>query len=304
MPLCDFHVHSTASDGKLSPSRLVEEAVAASLSALAVTDHDTLAGVAEARKRACQLGLFFVPAVELSVDLHTGGSAHLLGYFPGVPDSRFLDSRSELQKAMTTVVSGRDRRNPEIVRKFRELGFSITMDEVLEEADGAVTGRPHIAAVLVKKGYFSSSREVFDRYLGSGKPAYVDRERLGDFRAVEIIRQAGGLPVLAHPKYIRTEGLKGLEALICSLADGGLIGLEAYYPDQGPDIVSLLEKTAGKRKLLLTGGSDFHGIKHPLPEWDNGSFGVEEELVKEFVAVCKERERMLNGHTERADEEN
>ncbi|PIE52124.1 phosphoesterase [Candidatus Fermentibacteria bacterium] len=304
MPLCDFHVHSTASDGKLSPSRLVEEAARSSLAALALTDHDTLAGVAEARTRANQLGLLFIPAVELSVDLHTGGSAHLLGYFPGVPDSRFLDSDSELQKAVKTVISGRDRRNPEIVSKFRELGFSITMDEVLEEADGAVTGRPHIAAVLVKKGYFSSSREVFDRYLGSGKPAYVNRERLGDFKAVKIIRQAGGLPVLAHPKYIRTEGLKGLEALICSLADAGLSGLEAYYPEQGPEIVSLLEKTAEKRNLLLTGGSDFHGIKRQLPGWNDGSFGVEEELVREFITVCRDSERILNGHTERADEEN
>lgn len=295
MGLCDFHVHSTASDGRLTPTELVNEAVSSGLEAFAIADHDTLAGVPEAFERASALGLFYIPAVELSVDLHSGGSAHLLGYFPGVALHELLDPSTELQAALAGVIRGRNTRNPRIVEKLRGLGFAITLEDVMEEAGDSVVGRPHIAAVMVKRGYASSGSEVFDRYLGSGKPAYVERERIGDYRAISIIRQSGGLPVLAHPMYIQTEGLTGLEALIRSLADAGLSGLEAYYPQQGVEITSFLKKAAGKRSLLLTGGSDFHGIKHPLPGWAEGSFGVETEKVAEFVNLC--RERIANGKT-------
>lgn len=298
MSICDLHVHSTASDGKLTPAELVDTAVSTSLAALAIADHDTLKGVPEASGRADELGLFYIPAVELSVDLHTGGSAHLLGYFPGVSPDALLDPSGELQKAMDVVLDGRNTRNPEIVSKFQGLGFDISMDEVEAEANGAVVGRPHIAAVMVKKGFVSSSSEVFDRYLGSGKPAYVSRKRLGDYRAIEVICQAGGLPVLAHPVYIPTEGLRGLDALICSLADAGLSGLEAYYPEHNATMISFLEKTARKRKLLLTGGSDFHGIKHPIPGWSDGSFGVDRTKVEEFLNECISRGRNTNGQTQ------
>lgn len=284
MGLCDFHTHSTASDGRLTPTELVDEAARCGLDGLAITDHDTLAGVEEAAARASELGVLFIPAVELSVDLHTGGSAHLLGYFPGADLSALCDPLSEIQKILQFIVDGRNTRNPAIVQKFRELGFDITMEEVLDEAGDAVVGRPHIAAVLVKKGLIRSSEEVFNRYLGSGKPAYVDRRRLGDYKAVEIIRQAGGLPVLAHPKYIRTENLG---ALISSLADAGLAGLEVYYPDQGSKLISFLEEMSEKLNLLCTGGSDFHGIKHPLPGWCDGSFGVDSEKVTDFLEKCR-----------------
>ncbi len=296
MGICDFHVHSTASDGRLSPTELVNEAASSGLEGFAIADHDTLAGVPEAFERASELGLFYIPAVELSVDLHSGGSAHLLGYFPGVTIGELLDQSTELQRALAGVIRGRNTRNPGIVENLRGLGFSITMEDVEEEAGDSVVGRPHIAAVMVKKGFASSSAEVFDRYLGSGKPAYVERERIGDYRAISILRQSGGLPVLAHPMYIQTEGVTGLEALICSLADAGLSGLEAYYPQQGIEITALLERTAGKRRLLLTGGSDFHGIKQPLPGWADGSFGVETEKVSEFMNLC--RERIANGKTQ------
>jgi len=295
---CDFHVHSTASDGRLSPLELVNEAVRAGLDGFAIADHDTLSGVPVACRRASELGLFYIPGVELSVDLHSGGSAHLLGYFPGIQPEDLLAPESELQKSLLGVIDGRNTRNPAIVRRFAELGIDITMEDVLAEAGDAVVGRPHIAAAVVRKGYAASSAEVFDRYLGSGKPAYVERTRLGDHRAVEIIRQAGGLPVLAHPVYIQTEGFKGLEALICSLADAGLAGLEAYYPEHDKKMISFLKRVAVKRKLFLTGGSDFHGIRNPLPEWNNGSFGVGTESVQQFMDVCSMLERKGNGKTQ------
>lgn len=303
MDLCDFHVHSTASDGRLSPLELVNEASSAGLCGLALADHDTLAGVQEASDRASELEVFYIPAVELSVDLHIGGSAHLLGYFPGVATDVLLDPDSELQKTLETVIHGRNTRNPAIVQKFMELGFDITMEDVMEEAGDSVVGRPHIAAVMVKKGFAGSTEEVFNRYLGSGKPAYVQRTRLGDYKAVEIITQSGGLPVLAHPVYIQTDGIKGLEALICSLADAGLAGLEAFYPEHDERMIKFLKKTAVKRNLFLTGGSDFHGIKHPLPGWNEGSFGVRTEDVRQFMEVCRSRERRSNGKTERSGQE-
>jgi predicted metal-dependent phosphoesterase TrpH len=296
--LCDFHTHSTASDGRLTPTELVDEAVRCGLQGYAISDHDTLAGVEEASARASEFGLYYIPAVELSVDLHTGGSAHLLGYFPGADLSVLCSPASEMSKALQYVINGRNTRNPAIVQKLQELGFDITMKEVEAEAGNAVVGRPHIAAVLVKKGLVGSSEEVFGRYLGSGKAAYVERQRLGDYRAIELIRQAGGLPVLAHPKYIRAEGFRELGALVSSLVDAGLAGLEAYYPEQSEKMISFLEDVAGKHRLLLTGGSDFHGIKHQLPGWCDGSFGVDEEKVKSFINECRGRERVTNGKTQ------
>ncbi|MCD4707026.1 MAG: PHP domain-containing protein [Candidatus Sabulitectum sp.] len=296
MGLCDFHTHSTASDGRLTPTELVNEAARCGLDGFSISDHDTLAGIEEAAARSSELGLFYIPAVELSVDLHIGGSAHLLGYFPGVDLSAICDSSSEIQHALQYVVDGRNSRNPAIVQRFRELGFDITMEEVMEEAGEAVVGRPHIAAVLVKKGLVGSSEEVFNRYLGSGKPAYVERKRLGDYRAIGIIRQAGGLPVLAHPKYIRVEGFRELGALVSSMADAGLAGLEAYYPEQAGTMVSFLEDASKKHKLLLTGGSDFHGIRHPLPGWCDGSLGVDTGKVMNFINECNAR-GSTNGKT-------
>lgn len=298
MGFCDFHVHSTASDGKLSPSQLVEEAASAGLEGLAIADHDTLAGIPEAFERSRELGVFLIPAVELSVDLHTGGSAHLLGYFPGKAPSVLLDPDTELINALDYIVEGREHRNPAILDKFRELGFDMSMDEVRAEAGGSVVGRPHIASVMVNKGFAASSSEVFERYLAWGKPAYVERRRLGDYKAIEIIRQAGGLPVLAHPAYIPAEGYPGLDALVGSLADAGLSGLEAYYPEHSREMIVFLEKTADRCGLVLTGGSDFHGIKHPLPGWKNGSFGVETKKVEKFMVLCGNRERTSNGKIE------
>lgn len=298
MGLCDFHVHSTASDGRLSPEALVEEAAYAGLEGFSLADHDTLAGIPRAFKRSRELDVFFVPAVELSVDLHSGGSAHLLGYFPGTCPESLLAPDTELMKALEFIIQGRQLRNPAIVSRFRDLGFDISMEEVEEEAGDSVVGRPHIAAVMVKRGFASSSSEVFNRYLGSGKPAYVERSRLGDYRSIEIIRQAGGLPVLAHPAYIPAEGYEGLGAVIGSLADAGLSGLEAYYPEHSKVMIAFLEKMAEKHSLVLTGGSDFHGIKHPLPGWKDGSFGVKTEKVTSFITMCRGMERKPNGETQ------
>lgn len=294
--ICDFHVHSTASDGRLSPSRLVEEAAAAGLSGFALADHDTLAGVPDAFECSRRHGVFYIPGVELSVNLHSGGSAHLLGYFPGIHPEKLMNPGTEFMKALDFLIEGRRMRNPAIVEKLNRLGLSITMEEVEAEAGDSVTGRPHIAAVLIKKGFAASSSEVFDRYLGTDKPAYVERNRLGDYKAIELIRQSGGLPVLAHPVYIPADGFQGLGAVISSLADAGLSGLEVYYPEHSSEMVAFLERAAGKHGLLLTGGSDFHGIKHPLPGWSDGSFGVDTSKVGRFIESC--RERITHGKTQ------
>ncbi len=254
----DLHVHSSASDGALSPRSLVEAALNLGLSALAISDHDTVDGLPDAFEASHGKSLLFVPAVELSINLTTGGSAHLLGYFPGVEPAILCEPAGDLGRALAHVRSAREARNPQIIEKLVQLGYPLFEEEVLEFAGGDVVGRPHIAQALLSRGYVQSSREAFDRFLARGRPAYVERERLWENTAIEVIRQMGGLPVLAHPGLLeRSHG--ELSSLIRSLASRGLAGVEVYYPRHSPEMVSLLEKEAASARLLMTGGTDFHG---------------------------------------------
>src|SRR5579864_81414 len=170
-PYIDLHCHSTASDGTFSPSQVVALAVAKGLSALSLTDHDTIGGIAEAAEAASKAGIDFLPGIEISCDVPRPATMHLLGY--GV------DPQSPVLRDMTRrLIEGRNDRNPRIIRKLNELGISITMEEVEAEAGGTVVGRPHIAAVLHRKGYVSSTKQAFDKYLAQGAAAYFDKERL------------------------------------------------------------------------------------------------------------------------------
>jgi 3',5'-nucleoside bisphosphate phosphatase len=248
----DLHCHSTASDGTLSPTEVVRLAKRCELSALALTDHDTIAGVAEAAAEAELLGIDFIPGIEISAEYPHPGTMHVLGY--GV------DPQSETLKSLTTtLIAGRDNRNPRIVAKLQELGVSITMQEVENEAGGQVVGRPHIAAILHRKGYVSSIKEAFNKYLAQGAPAYFDKERLTPRQALEMIHQSGGLPVLAHAIQLRTDNDGQLDRVVKDLVDLGLAGIEVYHSDHNDEWIGKCEKLAMKYKLLKTGGSDFHG---------------------------------------------
>ncbi|HEX4794570.1 MAG TPA: PHP domain-containing protein [Humisphaera sp.] len=265
MTYIDLHCHSTASDGTFAPADVVGLAQKRGLSAMSLTDHDTIGGIAEASAAASAAGIDFIPGIEISAEFPHPGTMHILGY--GVdPNS---DSLRNLTRQL---LEGRDNRNPRIIKKLQEHNVAITMEEVEQEASkgktaepGAeakplVVGRPHIAAILMRKGYVSSIKQAFDKYLAPGGLAYFDKERLTPRQALEMIRESGGLPVLAHPVQLRTENDAQLDRIVKDLLDLGLAGLEVIHSDHDAALVEKYSALADRYKLLKTGGSDFHGM--------------------------------------------
>lgn len=278
----DLHIHSTASDGTLSPIEILRLAHQLNLGAIAITDHDTMAGVKDALAQGIPPSLKFLTGVEISVlpppSFSNLGSFHILGYSID-PDNTILNHTcSELQQA-------RKNRNPRILKILNELGFNITLTQVQKEAGGCQLGRPHIAQLMIKKGYVKSINEAFDRYLSQGKPAYVDKYRLDCAKAIEIILDAGGIPVLAHPLLIQTQHDEILEDLVITLMEMGLKGLEVYYPEHSPEKTAHYAKIANRRRLLMTGGTDFHGSLKPEIKMGSGKgnlsipYAIYERLV-------------------------
>jgi predicted metal-dependent phosphoesterase TrpH len=248
----DLHCHSTASDGTFAPADVVRLARDSGLAGLALTDHDTIGGVAEAAAEAEKLGLVFLPGIEISCEYPHPGTMHILGY--GVDPEN-----PALRDLTTALLAGRDDRNPKIIKRLQELGVAITMAEVEAEAGGTVIGRPHIAAILLRKGYVSSIKAAFNEYLAPGGKAYFDKERLSMAEAMRRIRQSGGMPVLAHPVQLRTTNDAELERVVKDLVDLGLVGLEVIHSDHDAALVEKYTKLAERFGLLKTGGSDFHG---------------------------------------------
>jgi predicted metal-dependent phosphoesterase TrpH len=249
----DLHLHTTASDGVLSPSRIVQYAKGKGLRAIAVTDHDTIDGNEEALGEGEKLGLEVIPGVEISAQFDLG-SMHILGFFIDIGNKALNEKLSLLQET-------RAKRNPRMVEKLRESGVEISYDEVLHASGGGQVGRPHFAQVLLKKGYVSTVQEAFDRYLGKGAPAYVDKFRFDPKEAIGLIREARGIPVLAHPFTLQIPSPHRLNALLAELIQLGLMGIEAYYPEHTEDQIFLYKGLAEKHGLLVTGGSDYHGIE-------------------------------------------
>jgi len=250
MELIDLHVHTTASDGSLSPSEVVRRAKTLGLKAIAITDHDTVAGVEEALKEGESYKVEVIPGIELSVDV-SKGTSHLLGYF--------IDFRDEtLWRKLRLVQRAREERNLKMLQKLKQLGIELTLEEVKAEAKDGQICRPHFALVMFKKGYVSSVDEAFERFLKKGGPAYVEKFRLSPEEAIRMILEAKGIPVLAHPFTLELEG-EELERFLKGLKEHSLKGIEAYYPDHTAEQTELYERLATKYGLLLTGGTDFHG---------------------------------------------
>lgn len=298
MTRVDFHIHSTASDGVRTPREIVDMAREKSLLMISMTDHDTMDGLLEGAEAATDTDVHFVPGIEFSVDLDPGGlTAHLLAYFPGSDSGTLLKGRTPLTEAIDFVQGGRSRRNPRILEKLRASGVYILMNEVHELCDGDVVGRPHIAEAMVNAGYVRSMKEAFNRFLGKGRPAYVERDRLPVERAMDVIKAVGGLPVMAHPGYIPLE-CDILRALFYRLKDLGLAGVEVYYPTHSRTMVQFLESLAGELGLLVTGGTDYHGRDNEaatLGGTEKG-FHIEMEQVRDFVNICIEsRREVANG---------
>lgn len=247
----DLHTHTTASDGSLTPSQLVRYAKKKGLTVIAVTDHDTVDGNAEAMAEGEREAITVVPGVEISVD-YSPGSMHMLGFFINIKSTGLSEKLRLLQDS-------RADRNPRIIEKLNALGVPITYQEVIDVSGGGQVGRPHIAQVLLQKGYTRSIQEAFDRYLGKGAPAYFDKFRLEPAGAISMIIGAGGVPVLAHPFTLNCANADELELLVKHLVSLGLAGIEVYYTEHSSKQVSVYESLARRHNLLITGGSDFHG---------------------------------------------
>lgn len=251
----DLHTHTTASDGKHSPTELVQMAGELGLHAVAVCDHDSTAGLAEALAAGAQTGVEVIPAIELSCDV-AEGELHMLGYFPNYSDPAFQAELNRLRE-------GRVGRAQAMVRKLNELGYPITYERVLELAGDGAIGRPHVAQALVEARLVQNKGEAFDRLIGRNGPAHVDRAKLLPVDACHLIRSVGGLPVFAHPFIAMASGRvlepMPVEASLPDLVDAGLAGIEVYYPNYTPRLIERLLRLSRKFGLLVTGGSDFHG---------------------------------------------
>lgn len=253
----DLHAHTTASDGTLSPAELVHLANAIGLEALAITDHDNLAGLAPAREAAEGSALEIVPGVELSIA--TGeGQLHMLGYFVDATDARLLATLAEVRGA-------RGPRAEAIVAKLVALGMPLTMDDVRRQAavdanpDKAI-GRPHVAAAMIALGHVASVQEAFDRWLAEGRPAHVPKRTLTAEEGIRAIRGAGGVAVLAHPFTLPDASRRGTLERLARL---GLGGVEIEYPRHDAALRATLRAWARELDLVETGGSDFHGAMKP-----------------------------------------
>lgn len=279
MDYVDLHVHSTASDGSLSPREVVAEARAQGLRAFALTDHDTIDGLPEALAAGAEMGLEVIPGIEISAD-HEPGSMHILGYFIDHRDPS-LDAQLGILKQV------RADRNPQIVAKLQKLGLAITMAEVEQMSGGGQVGRPHIAQVLLQKGYVASFPEAFDRYIGNHGPAYVNKFRFAPKDAIAMIRAAGGVAGLAHPFSLEYSSEGHLRLILTQLRDWGLSALEVYYPEHSPDRQETYARLARELGLLMTGGSDYHGaIK---PEVRLGLVGPGQRVGYEVVTQLRQQ---------------
>jgi len=279
MGKADLHIHSTASDGRLTPADIVLEAARRGLSFIALADHDSIDGIASAQATARAFpGLKIIPGVEISTDV-AEGEVHVLGYFIDYNDAEFNAALDRFKKS-------RLQRGQKMVAKLEKLGIHIDWQRVMEIAGGSSIGRPHIAQAMLEKGYITSFKQAFNEYLGHNRPAYVERDKMTPKEAVELIIKAEGLPVLAHPLT-----LPDPEAMTVELKAGGLVGLEAYYNGYTPEEISRLLKLADKHELIATGGSDYHGIEDT--ETAIGDSGLPIEVVEKLIALAKQRNPKL-----------
>ncbi|MCP3793414.1 PHP domain-containing protein [Paenibacillus sp. CH40] len=271
----DLHTHTQASDGMQPPADNVRWAKEKGLAGVAITDHDTVAGLEEALKEGKRIGITVVPGVEIST--RAGGKdIHILGYFMDYRNKVFLERLEKLRQA-------RDTRNDLILSQLRSLGVEITLDEVVATmgrplAPDESIGRPHMADTLVQKGYAKDMRDAFDRYLAEGAPGYVSVPRVEPAEAINWIREAGGVPVVAHP------GLYGNDELVRFIIEEAKpVGLEVRHSDHDAEAESRYTAMAAQYGLIATGGSDFHGARQGVIfHGDLGSRSVEDQVVEEL----------------------
>ena len=254
--MIDLHVHSTASDGSLSVPEILDLAQKNGIKALSITDHDTIDGIKELVLQSIKTDIDYITGVEISCEppkgFETLGSIHMLGYGFSIYDSGLNHILGKAKTARTS-------RNPKIIEKLNRIGFDITMEQVESRFGAHQTGRPHIAEFMKEKGYVSSFSEAFDKYLGKNKPGYVDKYKVSCQKAIQTIRDAGGIAVLAHPGLLNFSRTGQDEELLDTLIGWGLEGLEVFYSDHDEKRTRYYHDMATRKKILETGGSDFHG---------------------------------------------
>ncbi len=273
----DLHLHSTASDGRLSPAEVVRLAVERGLSIIALTDHDSVEGIAAALGAAKGFpSLRVIPGVEISTDVPQG-EIHILGYFIDPGNSGLAESLERFRHSRYIRAQG-------MIAKLDAMGMAIEWGRVQAIAGEGAIGRPHVAQAMLERGYVSSLGEAFGRYIGRGACAYVEREKMNPVEAVELVVQGGGLPVLAHPADVAN-----LEESISRLQRVGLVGIEVYYNGYTSRVVQYLASLGRKYGLIATGGSDYHGLggnnETPL-----GGVRIPPECVERLLALARRRE--------------
>jgi predicted metal-dependent phosphoesterase TrpH len=295
MSLGDFHLHSTHSDGRKTPAELAAIVHRNGVRYMALTDHDTVAGLDEMREALARYPeVVLIPGVELSVDM--GVEVHILGYWMDERDPAFL---AEMERFR----DGRLGRGQEMVQKLRALGMDVAWERVLEIAGDASVGRPHVALALLEKGYVASINEAFDRYLANGGPAYVAREKLTPEDAIRMIHAAGGIAAVAHPQFIGLPQRAGEDGsrpyrndayvaerntALERLAKAGAVGMEVYYKNNSPELVAELRSVANRLGLLPLGGSDYHALGRE-DECPPGKIPMPDEAIPPFLALGEGR---------------
>jgi predicted metal-dependent phosphoesterase TrpH len=270
----DLHIHSSASDGRLSPEEVVRESARLGLKVIALTDHDTVAGVGPALSAARAFPeLMVIPGVELSTD-EPQGEVHVLGYFIDYTDG-------ELVARLDRMRGSRRERAQAMIDRLGDLGVSIEWARVREIAGAGSVGRPHLAQAMLEKGYIGSLKEAFNNYIGRDGPAYVERRKLTPTAAVELVLRFNGLPVLAHPLTAHDP-----EAVVVRLKAAGLVGIEGYYKGYSAAEVGRLLGLADKYDLVVTGGSDYHGLEDET-EVIIGGADVPLSAAEQLIALAR-----------------
>jgi len=280
----DLHLHTTASDGRLEPKDIVSLAVKVGLDVIAITDHDTIDGITPALAAAKDFpSLMVIPGVEINTDV-PNGEVHILGYFIDYTDQK-------LAVALQRLRDSREGRAQRMITKLSELGMNIELQRVLELAQGGSVGRPHVAQALFEKDYVSSEKEAFDKYIGHDGPAYVERYKLLPAEAVELIVDARGLPVLAHPADIGD-----LKELVPKLKGVGLIGIEVYYRGYNSEVIAGLLKIAEQYDLVPTGGTDYHAFNDGLEVMIGGALAPAQSVERLLALADKRSLELLKQH--------
>lgn len=268
----DLHVHSNASDGTSTPQELIDEALSIGLSGIAITDHDTSDGLQAAEDYITKhhLALDFIPGVEMNTEVE-GNEVHILGYYIDYQNPRLNERLAEIREQ-------RQLRAVNMVKKLNDLGLIINFADVIRQAGTDLIARPHVARALIEAGYCKDIQDAFTKYIGKGKPAYVNRYKFTPQEAIMLIKQAGGIPVLAHP------GLIGNQDLLPGIIEMGIAGLEVFYPEHNDEQIEKYLMIAKEHHLLITGGSDYHGFNRSESRSMLGAAGIERGLVLKMKA--------------------